>query len=122
RQGHRGRRPVPQGPGGQPQGRGTGQGAAARTPERRLTTGCAGPDLVRGAGVRARAVPDGSHAPWRKALTARRAAADLPVGNRWDPRRRRPMPTLAVDGADLTYDDEGPRDAGGAPLVFLHGW
>lgn len=32
------------------------------------------------------------------------------------------MPTLAVDGADLTYDDEGPRDAGGAPLVFLHGW
>lgn len=32
------------------------------------------------------------------------------------------MPQLAVDGAELTYDDEGPRDAGTAPLVFLHGW
>ncbi|MGW5639675.1 alpha/beta fold hydrolase [Streptomyces sp. NPDC003832] len=32
------------------------------------------------------------------------------------------MPQLAVDGAALTYDDEGPRDAGDVPLVFVHGW
>ncbi|MEV5936987.1 alpha/beta fold hydrolase [Streptomyces sp. NPDC052079] len=32
------------------------------------------------------------------------------------------MPQFAVDGAELTYDDEGPRDAGSAPLVFIHGW
>ncbi|MEU3845352.1 alpha/beta fold hydrolase [Streptomyces sp. NPDC028635] len=31
------------------------------------------------------------------------------------------MPQLEVDGATLTYDDEGPRD-GAAPLVFVHGW
>jgi 3-oxoadipate enol-lactonase len=31
------------------------------------------------------------------------------------------MPQLEVDGAALTYDDEGPRD-GGVPLVFVHGW
>jgi pimeloyl-ACP methyl ester carboxylesterase len=32
------------------------------------------------------------------------------------------MPQLEVDGATLTYDDEGPRDGDGAPLVFVHGW
>jgi pimeloyl-ACP methyl ester carboxylesterase len=32
------------------------------------------------------------------------------------------MPQLDVDGAALTYDDEGPRDAPEAPLVFVHGW
>ncbi|MDL2078430.1 alpha/beta fold hydrolase [Streptomyces sp. GXMU-J15] len=32
------------------------------------------------------------------------------------------MPQLAVDGATLTYDDEGPRDSPEAPLVFIHGW
>ncbi|MEU6284188.1 alpha/beta fold hydrolase [Streptomyces sp. NPDC047028] len=32
------------------------------------------------------------------------------------------MPQLDVDGARLTYDDEGPRDGVGAPLVFVHGW
>ncbi|MEV8596056.1 alpha/beta fold hydrolase [Streptomyces sp. NPDC052012] len=32
------------------------------------------------------------------------------------------MPQFAVDGAELTYDDEGPRDAEGVPLVFIHGW
>lgn len=32
------------------------------------------------------------------------------------------MPQLDVDGAALTYDDEGPRDGDGVPLVFLHGW
>jgi pimeloyl-ACP methyl ester carboxylesterase len=32
------------------------------------------------------------------------------------------MPQLEVDGATLTYDDEGPRDGGGVPLVFVHGW
>ncbi|WP_149824444.1 alpha/beta fold hydrolase [Streptomyces tailanensis] len=32
------------------------------------------------------------------------------------------MPQLEVDGASLTYDDEGPRDGGGVPLVFVHGW
>lgn len=32
------------------------------------------------------------------------------------------MPQLDVDGATLTYDDEGPRDGVGAPLVFVHGW
>jgi pimeloyl-ACP methyl ester carboxylesterase len=32
------------------------------------------------------------------------------------------MPQLDVAGAALTYDDEGPRDAPGAPLVFVHGW
>lgn len=32
------------------------------------------------------------------------------------------MPQLEVDGATLTYDDEGPRDSGGVPLVFVHGW
>ncbi|AZP15561.1 alpha/beta fold hydrolase [Streptomyces aquilus] len=32
------------------------------------------------------------------------------------------MPQLEVDGAALTYDDEGPRDAQGVPLVFVHGW
>ncbi|MEV0173064.1 alpha/beta fold hydrolase [Streptomyces sp. NPDC050803] len=31
------------------------------------------------------------------------------------------MPQLEVDGAALTYDDEGPHD-GGVPLVFVHGW
>ncbi|KAB1142408.1 alpha/beta fold hydrolase [Streptomyces luteolifulvus] len=29
---------------------------------------------------------------------------------------------LEVDGAALTYDDEGPRDGAGVPLVFVHGW
>ncbi|MFD5633328.1 alpha/beta fold hydrolase [Streptomyces sp. NPDC127077] len=32
------------------------------------------------------------------------------------------MPQLEVDGATLTYDDEGPRDGDGVPLVFIHGW
>ncbi|WP_330302723.1 MULTISPECIES: alpha/beta fold hydrolase [unclassified Streptomyces] len=32
------------------------------------------------------------------------------------------MPQLEVDGAALTYDDEGPRDGDGVPLVFIHGW
>ncbi|MBL1108982.1 alpha/beta fold hydrolase [Streptomyces sp. 5-8] len=32
------------------------------------------------------------------------------------------MPQLDVDGATLRYDDEGPRDAADAPLVFVHGW
>ncbi|MER5432455.1 alpha/beta hydrolase [Streptomyces sp. NPDC002588] len=32
------------------------------------------------------------------------------------------MPQLEVDGARLTYDDEGPRGGGGVPLVFVHGW
>lgn len=32
------------------------------------------------------------------------------------------MPQLEVDGAKLTYDDEGPRDGDGVPLVFVHGW
>jgi pimeloyl-ACP methyl ester carboxylesterase len=32
------------------------------------------------------------------------------------------MPQLEVDGAELTYDDEGPRESGNVPLVFLHGW
>ncbi|WP_435601720.1 alpha/beta fold hydrolase [Streptomyces sp. C10-9-1] len=32
------------------------------------------------------------------------------------------MPQLEVDGARLTYDDEGPREGGGVPLVFVHGW
>ncbi|MFE0730860.1 alpha/beta fold hydrolase [Streptomyces antibioticus] len=32
------------------------------------------------------------------------------------------MPQLEVDGAALTYDDKGPRDGGGVPLVFVHGW
>ncbi|MDN3029108.1 alpha/beta fold hydrolase [Streptomyces sp. S.PB5] len=32
------------------------------------------------------------------------------------------MPQLEVDGAVLTYDDEGPRDSASVPLVFVHGW
>ncbi|MFC4500995.1 MULTISPECIES: alpha/beta fold hydrolase [Streptomyces] len=32
------------------------------------------------------------------------------------------MPQLEVDGASLAYDDEGPRDGGAVPLVFVHGW
>ncbi|MDT7845730.1 alpha/beta fold hydrolase [Streptomyces justiciae] len=32
------------------------------------------------------------------------------------------MPQLEVDGAALTYDDEGPYDGEGVPLVFVHGW
>ncbi|MBD9723956.1 alpha/beta fold hydrolase [Streptomyces caniscabiei] len=32
------------------------------------------------------------------------------------------MPQLEVDGATLTYDDEGPREGDGVPLVFVHGW
>ncbi|WP_328393117.1 alpha/beta hydrolase [Streptomyces sp. NBC_00390] len=32
------------------------------------------------------------------------------------------MPQLDVDGAALTYDDEGPRDGDAVPLVFIHGW
>ncbi|MEV6836594.1 alpha/beta hydrolase [Streptomyces sp. NPDC051133] len=32
------------------------------------------------------------------------------------------MPQLDVEGAALTYDDEGPRDAREAPLVLVHGW
>ncbi|MFJ7072049.1 alpha/beta fold hydrolase [Streptomyces sp. NPDC098781] len=32
------------------------------------------------------------------------------------------MPQLEVDAARLTYDDEGPRDSEGVPLVFVHGW
>ncbi|MEV5954974.1 alpha/beta fold hydrolase [Streptomyces sp. NPDC051987] len=32
------------------------------------------------------------------------------------------MPQFDVDGAALTYDDEGPRDGGASPLVFIHGW
>jgi len=32
------------------------------------------------------------------------------------------MPQLEVDGAELTYDDEGPRDSDALPLVFIHGW
>lgn len=32
------------------------------------------------------------------------------------------MPKLEVDGAVIVYDDEGPRDGDGVPLVFIHGW
>ncbi|MFK4106747.1 alpha/beta fold hydrolase [Streptomyces sp. NPDC019531] len=32
------------------------------------------------------------------------------------------MPQLEVDGAALTYDDEGPRDGDAVPLVLIHGW
>ncbi|MCI3243369.1 alpha/beta fold hydrolase [Streptomyces spinosisporus] len=32
------------------------------------------------------------------------------------------MPQLEVHGAALTYDDEGPREGDGVPLVFIHGW
>jgi pimeloyl-ACP methyl ester carboxylesterase len=32
------------------------------------------------------------------------------------------MPQFALDAATLTYDDEGPRDSGATPLVFIHGW
>ncbi|MBT2418965.1 alpha/beta fold hydrolase [Streptomyces sp. ISL-22] len=32
------------------------------------------------------------------------------------------MSQLEVDGATLTYDDEGPRDGDAVPLVFVHGW
>ncbi|GGJ30243.1 alpha/beta fold hydrolase [Streptomyces brasiliensis] len=32
------------------------------------------------------------------------------------------MPQLELDGAVLAYDDEGPRDGDGVPLVFVHGW
>ncbi|MFE9773188.1 alpha/beta fold hydrolase [Streptomyces sp. NPDC005931] len=32
------------------------------------------------------------------------------------------MPEFAVDGATLTYDDEGPRGGEDVPLVFIHGW
>ncbi|MFD8819518.1 alpha/beta fold hydrolase [Streptomyces sp. NPDC059627] len=32
------------------------------------------------------------------------------------------MPKLDVSGATLVYDDEGPRDGAGVPLVFVHGW
>ncbi|WP_030612014.1 alpha/beta fold hydrolase [Streptomyces fulvoviolaceus] len=32
------------------------------------------------------------------------------------------MPQLEVDGAALTYDDEGPRDSDAVPLVLIHGW
>ncbi|WP_432138036.1 MULTISPECIES: alpha/beta fold hydrolase [unclassified Streptomyces] len=32
------------------------------------------------------------------------------------------MPQLDVAGATLAYDDEGPRDGGGLPLVLVHGW
>jgi len=32
------------------------------------------------------------------------------------------MPQLEVEGASLSYDDEGPRDGDGAPLVLIHGW
>ncbi|MET7480796.1 alpha/beta fold hydrolase [Streptomyces sp. NPDC005648] len=32
------------------------------------------------------------------------------------------MAQLDVVGAVLTYDDEGPRDGEGVPLVFVHGW
>nr|WSY57185.1 alpha/beta hydrolase [Streptomyces sp. NBC_00886] len=32
------------------------------------------------------------------------------------------MPKLEVNGAVLVYDDEGPRDGDGVPLVFIHGW
>ncbi|MFF8730971.1 alpha/beta fold hydrolase [Streptomyces sp. NPDC015171] len=32
------------------------------------------------------------------------------------------MPQLDVDGATLAYDDEGPRGAADAPVVFVHGW
>ncbi|MGV9451724.1 alpha/beta fold hydrolase [Streptomyces sp. NPDC003635] len=32
------------------------------------------------------------------------------------------MPQLEVEGAALTYDDQGPRDSAEAPLVFIHGW
>lgn len=32
------------------------------------------------------------------------------------------MPQLEVDGAVLTYDDEGPREGDGVPLVLVHGW
>ncbi|MDQ1042737.1 alpha/beta fold hydrolase [Streptomyces sp. V4I2] len=32
------------------------------------------------------------------------------------------MPTLALDAATLTYDDEGSRDGEATPLVFIHGW
>ncbi|MEV5440680.1 alpha/beta fold hydrolase [Streptomyces sp. NPDC052682] len=32
------------------------------------------------------------------------------------------MPQLDVDGARLTYDDEGPRDTEEVPLVLVHGW
>ena len=32
------------------------------------------------------------------------------------------MAQLEVEGAVLAYDDEGPRDGQGPPLVFVHGW
>ncbi|MFI8236845.1 alpha/beta fold hydrolase [Streptomyces sp. NPDC085866] len=32
------------------------------------------------------------------------------------------MPQLDVDGAVLTYDDEGPRDGADVPVMFVHGW
>lgn len=32
------------------------------------------------------------------------------------------MSQLEVEGASLSYDDEGPRDGDGAPLVLIHGW
>lgn len=32
------------------------------------------------------------------------------------------MPQFDVDGATLTYDDEGPRDGEPTPLVLVHGW
>jgi len=32
------------------------------------------------------------------------------------------MPQLEVEGASLSYDDEGPRDGDGEPLVLIHGW
>ena len=32
------------------------------------------------------------------------------------------MAQLEVEGGVLAYDDEGPRDGQGPPLVFVHGW
>ncbi|MGV9731418.1 alpha/beta fold hydrolase [Streptomyces albogriseolus] len=32
------------------------------------------------------------------------------------------MARFTVDGAELAYDDEGPRDSASTPLVLIHGW
>ncbi len=32
------------------------------------------------------------------------------------------MARFTVDGAELAYDDEGPRDSAPTPLVLIHGW
>ncbi|WP_454347046.1 alpha/beta fold hydrolase [Streptomyces albogriseolus] len=32
------------------------------------------------------------------------------------------MARFTVDGAELAYDDEGPRDSASTPLLLIHGW